>query len=300
MKVGSFRGVVLETHPALPVFMAAMCAQGLGRTLAVGVVVLVLHELAHALAAHLLGMRVLSLELTPFGACARLEGLREQAGARCVAVALAGPAANALLAAAALACVGAGVLSRWEALRFIRLNLLLMGFNLLPALPLDGGRALTALLTPRLGAERCLRVFSVAGEVLGAMLLALGVWGALHGALNLSLLLAASYLVYAAARERSVPTADGVRAMLRHTQTLARRGALPMREMLVRADLPIAALARHTCSGAYCELRVVDENLCPVGVLTEAALLRAMLEDPAQTARQALTKKAPKKREKED
>ena len=112
MRAGSIRGVVLEAHPALPLFMAAMCAQGLGRTLAVGVVVLVLHELAHALAAHLLGMRVLSLELTLFGACAHLEGLREQVGARCALVALAGPAANALLAAAARAsgiviyCIG--------------------------------------------------------------------------------------------------------------------------------------------------------------------------------------------------
>lgn len=300
MRAGSIRGVVLEAHPALPLFMAAMCAQGLGRTLAVGVVVLVLHELAHALAAHLLGMRVLSLELTPFGACAHLEGLREQVGARCALVALAGPAANALLAAAALACVGGGVLSRWEALRFVRLNLVLMGFNLLPALPLDGGRALMALLAPRLGAERCLHAFSAAGEMLGGLLLALSVWGATRGVLNLSLLLAASYLIYAAAKERSAPTADGVRAMLRHGQALAQRGALPVREMLVRADLPIAALARHTRPGAYCRLCVVDESLHPVGILTEDALLRALLEDPAQSACQALRKKTSKKSEKED
>ena len=106
-------------------------------------------------------------------------------------LALAGPAMN--VAAAALGVLAARVWPAPPLFRFIGASLLLAGFNLLPALPLDGGRAALALLCLRLppdGAERLVRGF---GLLAGLALAAAGAALLRRGG-NCSLLLAGGLL----------------------------------------------------------------------------------------------------------
>ncbi len=91
----------------------------------------ILHELGHALAAFILGRRSMVLTLTPLG-CSLYVG--ELSGAAAVAVYLSGPAVSLLLAP---------VLSPQ--------TLWVLAFNLLPVLPLDGGRVTAAIF----GERRC-------------------------------------------------------------------------------------------------------------------------------------------------
>jgi Zn-dependent protease len=109
---------------------------------------LLAHELGHATRARREGMAIDGITLWLFGGVARFKGMFPSAGAE-LRIALAGPAVSlAIGAACVLAAWGIalpeavdGVLA-W--LGYI--NLVLLVFNLLPALPLDGGRVLRALL----------------------------------------------------------------------------------------------------------------------------------------------------------
>jgi Zn-dependent protease len=120
------------------------------------------HELSHALVARLEGIQIHDIQLHIFGGWTRLANEPRTPLAE-LRVAIAGPVSSFLLGLLFLVCLE---LAQWsvpdlpayrllrlplrEMLRYLFLgNLVLAMFNLMPGLPLDGGRALRALLWHR-------------------------------------------------------------------------------------------------------------------------------------------------------
>jgi Zn-dependent protease len=137
------------------------------------------HEVGHAVVARRAGVAVRGVSLFLFGGYTEMVGEPERPSAD-LAVALAGPLASLGMAAAL------GLL-RWPFLGLLPgaadvlgllvvINLGAVAFNLLPGLPLDGGRIVRALYWRSTG-DRVAggRVAAVAGRVLGALLVAGGV-----------------------------------------------------------------------------------------------------------------------------
>ncbi len=109
---------------------------------------ILLHELGHAIQARRDRVEIEGITLWLFGGVARFRGMYETPGAE-FRIAIAGPLVTVAIAAALLAMTAIvelpeavdGVAS-WLAY----INVVLLVFNLLPALPLDGGRILHAAL----------------------------------------------------------------------------------------------------------------------------------------------------------
>jgi Zn-dependent protease len=143
----------------------------------------VVHELAHSLVARNRGASVREIVLLPIGGVSRLENLPESAPDE-LAIAIVGPAASVGLAgAAALAAVGLGqrllpidLYGGPLLARLVWFNLIIAGFNLLPAFPLDGGRVFRALLERRYDLERATHLAARVGRALALVLVAVGVF----------------------------------------------------------------------------------------------------------------------------
>jgi Zn-dependent protease/predicted transcriptional regulator len=136
------------------------------------------HELGHAVTARREGMEIDGITLWMFGGVARFTGMFPSAGAE-LRIALAGPAVSLLIGIACSVLAWAlvlpapvdGVLA-W--LGYV--NLILLVFNLMPALPLDGGRVLRALLWGARGNLRwATNVAAWIGRAFGYLLIAAGV-----------------------------------------------------------------------------------------------------------------------------
>jgi Zn-dependent protease/CBS domain-containing protein len=117
---------------------------------------LLLHELGHAVQARREGMEVADITLWLFGGVARFKGDFPSAGAE-FRIAIAGPLVTVLSAGVFVGfavAVDSGSAVDGVAAWLGYINLVILAFNLLPALPLDGGRVLRAALWQARGSFR--------------------------------------------------------------------------------------------------------------------------------------------------
>jgi Zn-dependent protease len=152
----------------------------------------VVHELSHCFVGRTRGVVVHEILLLPIGGVSKLENLPDDPRDE-FAIAIAGPAASAGLAlVAGIAAVALGValfpldlVDGAFVERLFWFNLIVAGFNLLPAFPLDGGRVLRALLERRYDLERATHVAARCGRVVAIVMIIAGVfvdvWLALIG-----------------------------------------------------------------------------------------------------------------------
>jgi Zn-dependent protease len=148
---------------------------------------LALHEVGHWIAARRAGLPIARVALSLVGGILEL-GAPPRSALSELRLALGGPVASLLTAAIAalahVALVEAGIdpLLAMVAAIVAVANLAIMALNLLPGLPLDGGRIVRAVAWSITGdAARATRLASAAGRVLGVALLVLAVIASASG-----------------------------------------------------------------------------------------------------------------------
>ncbi len=188
LRLGKLFGIDVVIHWSFWILIVwiALAGLGSGSTLSQVVATLlfvlsifgcvVLHELGHALTARRFGIKTRSITLLPIGGVARLESIPEQPRQE-VLVALAGPAVNLVIAA--ITAVYLLVVSGLDGLRadprehvvnaFLYVNVFLVGFNMLPAFPMDGGRVLRALLAHRMDRVDATRLAASIGQFMAVL-----------------------------------------------------------------------------------------------------------------------------------
>ena len=145
-----------------------------------------LHELGHAIVAKRYSITTKDITLLPIGGLARLKRIPENPAEE-LWVALAGPAVNlivSLLISFYLLLKPVQLVPELTTLTLLSLdgfmvnlflvNLLLAGFNLIPAFPMDGGRVLRALLTFKLSRVKATKVAVTTGQLIAIFLAFLG------------------------------------------------------------------------------------------------------------------------------
>jgi Zn-dependent protease/CBS domain-containing protein len=169
-----------------------------------------LHEFGHALTARHYGIKTQDITLLPIGGVARLERLPEKPRQE-LCVALAGPAVNVVIAALLLAWLfvrgrasGLFEVSQIEGdfvLMIFWLNCWMIGFNLLPAFPMDGGRVLRAFLAMVLTYARATRVAATIGQGMALVFAGCGLIGIYSGRFTPMLLFIALFVWMGASQE---------------------------------------------------------------------------------------------------
>lgn len=260
-------------------------------TLLIAASSLIAHETAHGIMAHRLGFRASSIEIRPFGCIARLER-SPNTPSEAAAIAAAGPAVSLFLAlsSAGLAffSLGGGVQDAgfFALSEFSFFNLTLGAMNLLPVLPLDGGRlALSLAASAAFGKRRraAALILCLSGVLTGIISASLGVYALIDKGSGLdavraaSLVITGAFVALSAAAEKRELTGERLRAELKLRSRLASgRGVrvfgIAMNEKSTVRDALMAA--GGSCYGM---VFVVDDDMHTLAVLDEGALMNEAL-----------------------
>jgi Zn-dependent protease/predicted transcriptional regulator len=285
-KMGKLAGIDLRVHATfslLILWIAAsywMVGKNTAAVLAaVGFVIalfgcVVLHELGHALMARQFGIQTTDITLLPIGGLARLERMPEEPRQE-LWIALAGPAVN--VAIAVLLYSWLSVTHVWEPFSRLRVatgpflerlmvaNVSLVLFNLIPAFPLDGGRALRALLATRMNYLDATQVAASVGQVLA---FALGVVGIFTN----PMLAVIGLFVWMAARQEA-----GATQMKSAISGLRARAVMRTDFWALHSTDTLADAVQLTLKRSQSDFPVIDRGEI-AGMLTRGDLLAALAE----------------------
>lgn len=261
-------------------FFMLMAAMGMASQAAALVIALFVHELGHIFSARVMGCRVEKIQLLPWGGYMYLDQLIDVQPVAEIRIALAGPVANLLAAAAVMAL--AEYSRHSPIMDFLRANLVLMTFNLLPALPLDGGRVLRALLTGWLPFYRATKIVIGTGAVCGLFLSALGIFMLAQGQPNPSAIAAGVFLLYNAYKEKKQVLVPLFRYALGRQKSLAGARIMPAHDLVAVPDTRVYEVLKHIRPQKYYQIFVLDEQQRICGIITEHQLLREILTGAGQ------------------
>lgn len=236
--------------------------------------VVVLHELSHALTARAFGVKTTDITLLPIGGVSRLERQPEVPHQELL-VAVAGPALNFVLAGLCLAGLAWRAPDEPGALRaavtgptllanLMWVNVALGVFNLLPAFPMDGGRAVRAGLSMVTSRATATRIAAGLGKALAGVFVVVGV-------LYNPVLALIGFFVWLGASAEAA-TVDMQGAM----EGLSVGDAMISRFDTLSPTDPLAAPVHLLLSSFQQDFPVVDQGRL-VGMLPLDALLRGLV-----------------------
>ena len=261
LRIGSIAGIPIRVHLTFVLFLAwivmAFSMRGLGPSATLTGVALVLcvfativvHELGHALVARRYGIHTQQILLLPIGGVASLERIPDKP-AHELAVALVGPAVSFAIAGVLWFVPGA------FANQLMWINVALAVFNLIPAFPMDGGRALRALLAIRLGHVRATTIAAGLGKLIAIAFAIIGIFVSLW-------LVLIAIVVWMGARQEAA-----VVQMRSAVVDVPVRAAMNRQIDVVTLDEPLGEAARLLVASGQHQLPIVDHGE-PVGVLTK-------------------------------
>lgn len=274
----------VRIHPLLMGLWGFCLLLGGGPLLLPALSALALHEAGHAAMARCFGKRISSLEITPFGAVMTIPGEDSLPPLPAFLIAAAGPFCSLAGCLLSPALLQAGAAS-FPALRsFARYCLMMLLLNLLPTLPLDGGRMLRAALRCLLPGAAAERWLIRAGTAAGIALIAVSVFFACRGQLLLPPCFAGLYLLYASATERRRTGTAYITGLISRRQRMEEGGALPVEEIALCQHTPLRSVLPYMNSGRYHVITVLaPDGLTRLGRLEEKQFCEMLLRDAGQS-----------------
>jgi Zn-dependent protease len=270
-RIGSVGGTAIRLHGTFLILLAWLALEQLlggesfvqlvARVALLSVVFgcVFLHELGHAMVARRYGIETREIVLLPVGGIARMDRLPDKPRAE-LAIAIAGPAVNLVIAGALFAVqlfgVGAVATLAW-------INVSLALFNLLPAFPMDGGRVLRALLTAEMGRASATRISARVGQVLALGLALAAPW------VSPMLFLVALVVYWGAETELAMVTLQTALEGLEASQAM-------VHARTIGSYVPLGRAAARLMSGSERELVVVDAKGAPIGLVSPEAIAAHM------------------------
>ena len=146
----------LYIHPSLPILFIFAIIFDFFAQLALVYLIVFVHELAHCICAIFFRVKLKRVEILPFGMTMILDAHYIKNPSKEIIIAAAGPASNMIISFLFVMLLKHNMVRADIGMFIITTSNMIALLNIMPALPLDGGRMLKAYLTIKWGFVRAL------------------------------------------------------------------------------------------------------------------------------------------------
>lgn len=235
-----------------------------------------MHELCHVLSARIFKLEINEIEIFPFGGVARIDNIESAGPLREVIISVAGPLFNVFQASLLFFLHKNGVFIFPDDYKFIMdINITLAIFNLLPGLPLDGGRIFRAVLTYYTGYRKATRTAVITGKVIAALLFIYAVISSLLHTINWTLAAMPFFLYISAKREEEFLMYTVIRDVMRKSQYIKNEKVIDAVEMCAYENTRVRELLKYFDLNKYHIIIVLDGNMKVLCILTESEVVNS-------------------------
>ena len=240
--------------------------------------VVLLHEGAHTVIARLLNYNIENIEIFPFGGVARVEETIALDPRHEMLIALAGPVFNFILVIVAFQ-IGQFIEKPHDLLNFfIYTNFIIGIFNLIPIIPLDGGRIIRAYLSFLVGVKRSTKIVVRFSKIFSVLLFIGGCFIIQYDILNIFIPILSIFLFIAAHREHQMAVFVFMKEITQKKQYLLAQGILNTKYLVAIKTTSLKEVMNQFVPRKYHVVTVMDQNCKVVGVITESEILEGMIK----------------------
>lgn len=261
----------------LPLLLLAYAVGTLHTTLMAYCIVTV-HELFHLFAALLLRVRVKSIIIMPFGMTLRLSEAMVKESGKEVLIAMAGPFANFLMLVVGAVLKYYYIWAEESMFLYKGLNWLIMLFNLMPVLPLDGGRVMRAVLAHFFGYLRAMKVMRRLTYTIAIIFSASGLLLLFVTKCNISLLMVSAFVLFNMMEEKKTNDLFVLKELMRSKERLLEQKLMSSKVISATDKTRAKYVLRRISYDNYFLIYITDFK-GNGRMITETQLISALLEN---------------------
>ncbi|TDX49006.1 M50 family metallopeptidase [Orenia marismortui] len=276
-------GIKFKLNILFLVVLFLFSISGLLITASLSFMAVLLHELAHSIVAQKEGVVVNEIELLPFGGVAKFRDLIQLKPKIEIKIALAGPIVNFILAALSLLLVRYKFLDLEVGIFFIKINLIIAIFNLIPALPLDGGRVLRALLTIKYGYKEATYYLLQLSKIVAFILAIISLVGLYYGYINMTMLVISFFIYFAALKEGKYTSYVLMQYIAKKKGKILKEKVVQIQQLIAIESTPLKEIIDKLIPNYFHVIMVVDKNLEVLGLVTEDKFINSLINDGIDT-----------------
>lgn len=235
-----------------------------------------LHELAHILTAKAMNISVSELIIYPFGINARLNSSYIRSSEKEFVIAFVGPFMNILLVF--IGIMLNNFIPSKLSVYFTDLNLLMCALNLIPTLPLDGGRMLKSILTTKYGIIRAYNFMIKLSRIIIIVLLLLAFLYFFVSDFNFSLVLISAFLLQNLCIEQQTISIIALKEILNNRSKLAENREYPVKNLCVCENTCARTLLKHLTYDYYYIVHIIDAESKITKTITETEVLSTLTQ----------------------